>query len=188
MIKRYHITLGAATTAGGTVTSASSLISVDGARIALEGDTVFCKACNSNGLIKPDGPRLSERFDNRQVALSDDLCICNCKQAPRLVNTQTRKSQSIDADWHAAKAGATAAAAAQLNAVGSGALPTSDGVPLVLRDPRTEEPFKNRRYRLELGDKVLEGTTDQNGATSPLSAAERAAVRSWRVDGEAATS
>jgi uncharacterized Zn-binding protein involved in type VI secretion len=98
MIKRYLITLGAATTAGGTVTSASALMSVDGARIALEGDTVFCKACNSDGVIKLDGPRLNGSFNGRQIALSDDLCICKCNQAPRLVNTQTCKAQWIDAD------------------------------------------------------------------------------------------
>ena len=98
MIRRYHITLGATTTAGGTVTSAGSLISVDGVKIALDGDTVFCKACNSHGVIQLDGPRLNESFNNRQVALGDDLCICKCDPPPRLVNTQIRKAQWIDAD------------------------------------------------------------------------------------------
>jgi len=108
MIKRYHITLGATTTAGGTVTSASSLISVDGAKIALEGDTVSCTACGSDGVIGPDGPRLNERFNNRQVALNDDLCICKCATPPRLVNSQVCRAQSIDVDWHATQASAAA--------------------------------------------------------------------------------
>jgi uncharacterized Zn-binding protein involved in type VI secretion len=97
MLKRYHITLGATTTANGTVTSASSMLSIDGARIALEGDKVSCPACHAEGFIKLDGPRLSERFNNRQVALNDDLCICKCNPPPRLVHTQARKSQMIDA-------------------------------------------------------------------------------------------
>lgn len=96
MLKRYHITLGATTTADGTVTSASSMLSIDGVRIALEGDKVSCPSCHSEGLIKADGPRLSERFNNRQVALNDDLCICNCNPPPRLVHKQTRKCQAID--------------------------------------------------------------------------------------------
>lgn len=183
MIKRYHITLGSTTSAGGTVTSASSRISINGAKVALDGDTVFCKACNSDGFIKLDGPRLSNSFNGRQVALSDDLCICKCNQPPRLVNTQTLKAQWIDADWHAAKAGAAAEAATKLNAVESDAIPTRD-VPLVLLDPDTQQPFKNRAYRLQLTNAVIEGTTDQNGATRPLTAAQRAAFVKWHVIGE----
>lgn len=109
MIKRYLITLGAGSTAGGTVSSASARMSIDGARVALEGDTVSCTACNSTGVIQPDGPRLGQRFNGRRVALSDDLCVCNCRPSPRLVNTQTTSAQWIDADWHAARAGAGSA-------------------------------------------------------------------------------
>lgn len=96
MKKRYQITLGATTTAGGTVTSASSMMSIDGARIALEGDTVSCTACDSEGIIEPDGPRLGTRFNGRQVALSDDLCICRCVPPPRLVHIQTRQAQVLE--------------------------------------------------------------------------------------------
>jgi uncharacterized Zn-binding protein involved in type VI secretion len=182
MIKRYHITLGATTTAGGTVTSASCLMSIDGAKIALDGDTVFCKACHSDGFIKLDGPRLSESFNDRQVALSDDLCICKCSQPPRLVNTQTRKVQWVDADRHASQAGAATETAAKFNAAKNSAA-QPDTIPLLLRDPDTQEPFKQRPYRLELTDKVIEGTTDQNGFTRPLTASERAGVVTWHVDG-----
>jgi hypothetical protein len=103
-----------------------------------------------------------------------------------LVNIQTRKVQWIDADWHAATVDAAAQAAATLNTAG-GAASASDGAPLALFDPKTQEPYKHRRYRLELKDKVIEGTTDQNGATRPLTAAERAAVVRWHVDDESAT-
>jgi uncharacterized Zn-binding protein involved in type VI secretion len=106
MIKRYHITQGATTTAGGVVTSASSLINIDGIRVALEGDSVFCKACNSTGVIKADGPRLGHRFDGREIALTDDLCLCRCDPPPRLVHIQALRGQTIDADWHAARAAA----------------------------------------------------------------------------------
>jgi hypothetical protein len=59
-------------------------------------------------------------------------------------------------------------------------------MPILLLDPATDEPFENRRYRLELADKVIEGTTDQNGATTPLTSAERASVITWHVDFEKA--
>jgi hypothetical protein len=103
-----------------------------------------------------------------------------------LIANQTLSKQIIDADWVAARAGAAAEAAVKLNTAGSSAATESDGVPLVLLDDKTEEPYRNRAYKLELKDKFLEGTTDQNGATRPLTAAERAAVVKWHVDDETA--
>ncbi|MTV41838.1 hypothetical protein GM676_30250 [Duganella radicis] len=51
-MQRYHITLGASTSAGGKVISASSACSINGVVVALEGDAIFCPACKSNGRIK----------------------------------------------------------------------------------------------------------------------------------------
>lgn len=95
-MKRHHITLGARTTANGAVTSASSLISINGVRVALEGDEINCPACNSTGLIQCIGPRVSERFNGKQVALENDLCMCRCATPPRLLPNQTRRYQFID--------------------------------------------------------------------------------------------
>lgn len=103
MLKRYLITLGATTTAGGTVTSANSFRSVNGVNIAFEGDRVWCSTCNSEGVITLDGPRLTELFNGKQVALQDDLCICRCNPPPRLVATQTLVCQSIDGSHHVAE-------------------------------------------------------------------------------------
>jgi uncharacterized Zn-binding protein involved in type VI secretion len=187
MTTRYHITVGASTTAGGKVVSATSNRSINGAKVAYAGDQVSCPKCNSTGVIQPDGPRLSDVFNGRQVALSDDLCVCKCTPPPRLVANQTFSKQTITADWHAAKAGEVAESAAKLNKAGSSATTASDGGPLVLLDPKTEEPYRNRRYKLELKDKGIEGTTDQNGATKPLTAAERAAIVRWHVEDETAS-
>lgn len=186
MTTRYHITVGASTTAGGKVISATSNRSINGAKVACAGNSVYCPRCNSEGVIEPDGPRLSDRCNGIQVALSDDICRCKCAPSPRLIANQTLSKQIIDADWVAARAGAAAEAAVKLNTAGSSAATESDGVPLVLLDDKTEEPYRNRAYKLELKDKFLEGTTDQNGATRPLTAAERAAVVKWHVDDETA--
>jgi uncharacterized Zn-binding protein involved in type VI secretion len=94
-MKRYHITLGATTTAGGTVIGASSLSAIDGARIALEGDKVSCPQCHSDGVIVCAGPRLPDNCEGRRYALHDDLCVCKCVPAPRLVATQTLRCQHI---------------------------------------------------------------------------------------------
>ncbi|MET0208956.1 MAG: PAAR domain-containing protein [Burkholderiaceae bacterium] len=88
MATRYYITLGASTTAGGPVTSASSLLALDGVKVALEGDQVSCPVCGTTGIIGLDGPRLPARRDGRQYALDGDLCLCRCDPPPRLVAVQ----------------------------------------------------------------------------------------------------
>jgi uncharacterized Zn-binding protein involved in type VI secretion len=98
MLKRYLITLGAPTTAGGTVTAARSLKAVNSVQVALEGDKVWCPQCNSEGVIKPHGPRLTDLFYGKRVALHGDLCICKCSPSPRLVATQAVVCQAIAGD------------------------------------------------------------------------------------------
>ncbi|UGQ45827.1 PAAR domain-containing protein [Massilia endophytica] len=183
MVSRYHITVGASTTAGGKVISANSFRSINGATVAYAGDQVSCPACNSVGVIQPDGPRLSDVFNGKQVALSDDLCICKCVPPPRLIANQGFSYQTIEANSHTIAAARAAAAetAANLNAAGS-SIPTTDAIPLLLLDRDTEQPFKHCRYRLELADKVIDGTTDHHGATRPLTAKERASFIRWYVE------
>ncbi|MBP1206187.1 putative Zn-binding protein involved in type VI secretion [Duganella sp. 1411] len=59
-MKRHTITLGASTSAGGKVITASSNGSINGVTIALEGDVIFCPACKSQGKIMCVGPRIPE--------------------------------------------------------------------------------------------------------------------------------
>ena len=95
MLKRYLVTLGAATTNGGEVISAGHFRRVNGNPVALEDDQVKCPACRSVGVIRPDGPRMSERVRGRQVALHDDLCVCKCTPPPRLVANQAIACQVL---------------------------------------------------------------------------------------------
>jgi uncharacterized Zn-binding protein involved in type VI secretion len=97
MVIRYHITAGAGTTAGGKVLSGSTTDAIDRARVACAGDPVSCPQCHTTGVIEPDGPRHSDRFDGREKALSDDLCRCKCDPPPRLVASQTLSRQIIGA-------------------------------------------------------------------------------------------
>lgn len=99
-MKRHHITLGARTTADGVVSSASAAFSIDGARLALEGDEVSCHTCGTTGRIQCIGPRTPEHYNGRQVALEQDVCVCQCTPHPRLVANQTVKFQFVDgAAW-----------------------------------------------------------------------------------------
>lgn len=95
-MRRYHITLGASTTAGGKVTSASSHGSINGVRIALEGDMVTCPACRTTGKIACTAPRIPEAWNGKQVALEDDLCICGCTPPPKLKPSQSLRCQVIE--------------------------------------------------------------------------------------------
>lgn len=178
-MRRYHITLGARTSAGGVVTSASSLCSINGVLMAVEGDSVSCPACRSVGKIACDGPRLSERWNGKQAALSDDLCVCGCNPPPRLLAVQTHKSQLIETgedDLNPAEAQRLAESRVPSSAA------TGDAVALRLMDQATREPYRNRLYRLDLSDKqTIEGVTDGNGLTRPLTAFERSALVAWHV-------
>lgn len=95
-MKRFTITEGAPTTAGGRVTSASSNGSILGARIALEGDPVFCPSCKSIGHIVCVAPRHPETWNGKLVALDNDRCACACPTSPRLRATQSIRFQLID--------------------------------------------------------------------------------------------
>lgn len=95
MPKRYLILLGAQTTAGGTVKTASSFMSYNGLPYALEGDLVDCPACGQEGQIQCVAPRLDARYNGRQYALEHDLCLCGCSPPPRLVANQQHNCQLV---------------------------------------------------------------------------------------------
>jgi uncharacterized Zn-binding protein involved in type VI secretion len=95
-MKRYLVTLGSETSAGGKVTSASSLRTINGATVALEGDIVHCSRCHADGVIKPDGPRLKDLYNGRHYALQDDLCLCHCSPPPRLLASQHLVCQTLE--------------------------------------------------------------------------------------------
>jgi uncharacterized Zn-binding protein involved in type VI secretion len=94
-MKRYYLTLGAKSTAGGVVTTASASCTVNGVRVALEGDKVQCAGCQSEGTIRATWPRIPERWDGRQVALHGDVCVCRCDPPPRLVAIQAHSGQTV---------------------------------------------------------------------------------------------
>jgi uncharacterized Zn-binding protein involved in type VI secretion len=178
---RYTITLGAATSAGGKVTSADDFKTIEGLAVAREGDTCWCPVCQSEGVIGLAGPRMSTTIDGREIALDGDLCLCACTPPPRLLAAQQLKSQSVDGEQYALDAAAAVRAAADLNTAAIAPQDT-DKLPLVFIDPDSGEPLQHHPYRLEVGTEVIEGVLDAQGWTEPLSAAQRAAVLAWQVD------
>ncbi|MGV8917525.1 MAG: PAAR domain-containing protein [Pseudomonas sp.] len=94
---RYNITVGAKTTAGGTVLTGCYFAEIEGKLIACETDTIACPACDSIGKISCVGPRNDETFDGKNSALQDDICLCKCSPPPRLIANQFLKCHQIEA-------------------------------------------------------------------------------------------
>jgi uncharacterized Zn-binding protein involved in type VI secretion len=183
-MKRYHITLGAKTTAGGIVITASSCCSINGVKVAVEGDSIVCPACRSKGVITIFGPRIPESWDGKQVALQDDLCVCACPSPPRLVADQSLKCQVIGGGGGAANGEAAAvsvASAAREQAQTAALAEQVEQVALRFVDEFTQAPIASKRYRLELPERVIEGTTDADGYTQAIDAADRARLTAWRI-------
>lgn len=166
-MKRYTITLGASTTAGGKVISASSNSSINGVKIALEGDLIFCPACKSQGKILCVEPRIPESCNGKQVALENDLCMCACPSPPRLVANQTLRCQNLgggDGDDSATHA-QTAAAPEKNDLLAS----------FRVVDEETGLPMSGVSYSIVLPDGTSrQGVTDADGRTMALTAQERA--------------
>jgi len=95
-MRRYHITVGAKTTAGGTVRTGWDYSTINGQAMAREGDVVDCPKCDSTGTIVCDGPRLVDLLEERNAALDGDLCKCKCDPPPRLIANQTLRCQQIE--------------------------------------------------------------------------------------------
>jgi uncharacterized Zn-binding protein involved in type VI secretion len=183
-IKRYHITEGATTTAGGVVKASSKGMSLNGAPVALEGDPVDCPACGAQGVIKCVMPRLVDRFGDKEYALSDDLCICGCNPSPKLIANQNLKYQAllfVDEDPAAEAMERKPGNAAKAARPHLESAKQADLRPLRLVLRGSGKPHANRPFRLVLPDgRVLQGTTDADGATRPLTPDERAALRTWQ--------
>ena len=97
-MRRYFITRGATTTAGGTVVGGLTGFCITQVDIALEGHEVLCPVCKTTGVIVCVGPRLEQWARGRRVALSDDLCRCQCDPPPRLLADQFERFQTLTAE------------------------------------------------------------------------------------------
>lgn len=173
-MRRYHITLGALTTANGQVVSACGRGSIDGKQAVLEGDKIMCRACKSTGYVLCVGPRIPETWDGKQVALQGDLCICKCSSPPQLIANQSLSSQMIEGDGMSglAETGVEVASEASRPKQRNG----YDQHFLLLND-QTGKPLEYVKYRIALSNGDLyEGVSDGKGQTemvygdSPLQA------------------
>lgn len=162
-MRRYTITLGAPTTSGGKVISASSDVRIDGAPIALEGDLVTCPKCKTAGKIQCVGPRIPESLNGKNVALENDLCICRCGVPPKLMPNQAVRSQVIKDTGRA-----LSNPVADRDMRGSQGQAYTEQFRLV--DDHDGKPLARREYAVVRASGKLEfGTSDDTGHTHVLS-------------------
>ncbi len=163
LMRRYVITVGALTTSGGKVISASSDVRIGDAAIALEGDLVSCPACKTTGKIVCVDPRIPETWNGKNVALENDLCICRCANPPKLMPNQTLRSQVIKDTGRALSSPAN-------HPLARGAPHAVFSDRFVLVDDEHGQPLVQREYAVVRASGKLEfGTSDQLGRTHVLS-------------------
>lgn len=169
-MQRYTITLGANTTAGGKVISASSQGSINGIKIALENDLIFCPTCKSQGKILCVGPRIPETWNGKQVALGNDLCLCACFPSPRLIANQTLRSQVIGESG----AGGDSAVVNVGQKITSSRTTTSTvnyDLEFLVLDTLSGLPVADWPYSIELASgQHFKGKTDKDGKTTKVAA------------------
>ncbi len=162
-MRRYTITLGAPTSNGGRVISASAEVKIDGMPIVLEGDLVACPVCKTAGKILCVGPRIPETLNGKNVALENDLCVCRCPVAPKLMPIQNLRSQVLKDTGRALSNPAPAQAARGV----SGQVYTDR---FVLVDDHDGAPLPAREYAVVRANGKLEfGTSNAAGETHLLS-------------------
>lgn len=184
-MKRHTITLGASTTAGGKVISASSNGSINGITIALENDSIFCPACKSQGKILCIGPRIPETWNGKQVALEKDLCLCGCFPSPRLIANQTLRCQVVEQNDIATSQPTAEPGLAPSPT--SAATPNAESYDLdfVIIDEKTGAPISDCPYSIELATgQNLKGRTNHVGKTAKVAApyAEHAILRAYALE------
>jgi uncharacterized Zn-binding protein involved in type VI secretion len=151
-------------------------MSFNGVRYALEDDRIDCPVCGQQGVIKCVPPRLQASYNGKQYALEHDLCICGCTPPPRLIANQDHDCQIIQDAADMEDALQAVASKTPASAV------TADATPLQLVRNWNDEPFRSRHYILELPGRTIEGVTDSEGFTKPLTTAERDALIAWHVE------
>ena len=166
-MKRYHITLGAYTTAGGYVVSAGSLKSINDQLCALEGDMIFCTRCGSHGYIVCNGPRIPETFNGRLLALEGDYAVCKCMPSPTLITAQGVSFQTVEGDASGAMSEHLTGRASHRKSLNNGDGEAQQeqqyGKRILVVNRETGKCLPNQKFIVNVGGSRQEGVTDGAG-------------------------
>ncbi|WP_174903464.1 PAAR domain-containing protein [Burkholderia pseudomultivorans] len=164
-MERYFIRIGDKTTSGGTVLQGKDSFKHHGKAVAYAGAQVSCPACQTVGTIENIPPYRTMLLNGKQIALSDDLCICKCSPAPRLLASQSTGFMSLS--------GSTITKIEP--GVERGSSSASTEPPRLndrfkLYDHATGNPLVNKEYAILRSNGTVEhGVTDRDGCTHLLS-------------------
>ncbi|WP_175686945.1 PAAR domain-containing protein [Burkholderia anthina] len=171
-MKRYFIRIGDKTTTGGTVTQGEDFFKHDGKAVAYEGAEVYCNACASVGRIANVPPFHTMLLVGKQVALENDICICNCDPPPRLIASQSTGSMSFEHHepvHHAFHIDG--------NPLATSSESSSFDDRFKLFDEATGKPLANTEYAiLRANGDIEHGVTDRSGRTHLLSSTANSEV------------
>lgn len=162
-MRRYLITQGARTTAGGTVLDGATNNTIKGVPVAYVGARIYCPACGTTGHGVNVPPFHKQTLFGIQVLLDGDKCVCACVPSPTLLKSQDLASHVFEND---VKDDAHALRDAMLSANGADHSLTSAGGAtrwVLLRDSSTGQPLGNHPVIVEANGRRKHTITDADG-------------------------
>ena len=96
-MRRHYILVGDKTTSGARVTEGMEYMTHRGTMLSFLGARIYCPACESEGCIVGTGPRWPDNVMGKHAALDNDLGMCKCQPAPRLIASQDDMFQTFEA-------------------------------------------------------------------------------------------
>ncbi|MFL9880753.1 PAAR domain-containing protein [Herbaspirillum rhizosphaerae] len=159
-MRRFYIFEGDKTSSGGTPIASQDHSTWHGRKYIMLNDKVYCPACKKTGTVVGQGARLNDNWMGKRPALNDDICVCGCRPAPKLIAYQDNDWQMMTVEEMAAQGFGT---------VQDAATPAAEmrehSVQFILRSKKGR-PLTNYPYVMESADgHRLEGFTDKDGKT-----------------------
>jgi uncharacterized Zn-binding protein involved in type VI secretion len=102
-MKRFYIFAGDKTSSDGIPIASQDHSTWHGRYYIMLNDKVYCPACKKTGTVVGQGPRLDDNWMGKRPALNDDICVCDCRPAPKLIAYQDNDWQMMTAEEVAAQ-------------------------------------------------------------------------------------
>ncbi len=97
-MRRNFIKEGDKTTSGATVIEGFENDFHHGVPLTFVGAKLFCRACESLGVVIGIGPRFPDDWMGKEPALEGDLGACKCTPTPHLIASQNDTYEEYTVD------------------------------------------------------------------------------------------
>jgi hypothetical protein len=95
-MRRNYLSVGDVATNGATIIEGIDKVKYGGVNLTYLNAKVRCPVCKTIGIIVPWGPRRPGKWMNKEPALDNDLCACECDPKPHLIASQSRMFMSSE--------------------------------------------------------------------------------------------